>query len=138
MEQSAARPNGVGDLANRLDDAGLVVGRHHRDDCGFAVYRGGNRIRIDSSLAIDTDDLDPMAEPPDESGGLEDGVVLDGCGHHPTRSDQRRPDDGEVVRIGPPSGEHDFERVTGAKGSSDALPSLLDRILGAARHRMDS
>ena len=51
------------DFAPRLDDAGLVVGRHHADQAGtFVGHFGGDPIHVHHAVARDRNQFHPLAK----------------------------------------------------------------------------
>ena len=69
----------LGDLRHRLDDADLVVRRHHADQDRALVHRPRGVGRVDQAIAVDRQVGNLEAELLQVLAAMEDGVVLD-CG----------------------------------------------------------
>jgi hypothetical protein len=112
VEQDAVPASDPGQLADRLDGAGLVVGVHDRRQHRRRCDGGLERLGVDEAMAIDGKGGDPEAVEPVQAvadgeqrrvlGLLGDDVVTaipsrqGGAGH------------GEGVALGPSAGEDDL------------------------------
>ena len=106
----------VDDGVERLDGADLVVHQHHRDDRRRRVERGGQPVEVDDPVHADADVDDVVSLDGEEVGSRQDPLVLERRGHDPApaRAPRRvgRADDGEVVGLRAPRGEHDLRGCT--------------------------
>ena len=118
MKQRAVAPRERGDFADRLDDAGLVVRKHHGDQRRSRI--GGEKpvegIKRDDSVAVDRNRLRRRKH-------LTDRIVLDGGDEDslPVSTEQ-----GKVIRLGTAADEHHTTRIDTAEQPRDFLTRALD------------
>ncbi len=131
----------VGDRAERLDRADLVVHEHHRDDHRVAVERVGEGVQIDDPRPIHTDGANREALLAQPLSRRQDPLVLERGGDDAVTSPRRPTSPGdarnpEVVGFGAATGEHHLPRL-GPQRRRDLLPGLLQRRLGGLRRSVD-
>ena len=134
VEEGAMGLRERGQLGDRLHDPGLVVHPHHRGDGD--VIGGELRLGIGQIDGPARDDgEDPLLRPllGRLMRGDEDRLVLGRGGHHrtlPVRLETPpRPEDGEVVGLGPAGGEADLVGG-GVEALGDPLARLVERRPG--------
>ena len=130
------RPGGAddgADLGERLQDADLVVGGHHRHEHGLVGDRCAQLVELDEPVRVDTKARDPPAFALERLERIEHRLVL---GHH--RHDVvaafaagvRRALDRQVVRLGRAAREYNLarrradERGDFPAGTNDSLVGL--------------
>ena len=108
------------DLRHRLDDADLVMRRHHRDDEGAVGERRFERGERDQAVLGDRQvgDAEPFAlqgraafEHAFVLGQQSDDVVFRRVGGGVLAREMRRALQGKVVGLGRAGGEHDLARI---------------------------
>ena len=133
-------PHDLGDLGERLDDAGLVVHEHHRDDRGAVVEGAGERVEVDRASAVRGDPRDAESLALEAVARAEHRLVLDGGGDDavgaaPLPGGPRRALDREIVGLAPAAGEHDLAGLAAAD-LGHVLPGGLERRLRRPRGRV--
>ena len=130
VEQRAMLVHEARDLGDGLDNADLVVDRHHRHQRRARVERGGKLVEIDKATLRDRQDGEPETFTLQTAAGFQHAFVLGG-----TRDDFVAPGvaprhalDGKVVRFSRARGEDNV-----ARGRTDQRRDLtargLDRVL---------
>ena len=125
-------PHGLDDRGHRLDDAGLVVGRHDRHQGRAGGERAGHASRSSTPCASTGSS---RASAPRAAAAQADSAhrrVLGGRAQHLrlAASTQRRLDhaeDGEVVRLGAARGEDDLPGVTPGNTATSSTASSRSR-----------
>ncbi len=121
-----------GDLVDRLDDPGLVVDEHHRDECGVRVDRAAQRVDVDNAVGMRGDPLDAKALPRQPIDRAEHRLVLDRGGDDPVESrvvltrGAGRALHSEIVGLAAAAGEHDLVRPAPAH-RSNRFAGLFER-----------
>lgn len=104
-----------GQIADRLQGAGFVVGGHHRHQHSVLVQGGGQRGRVQQAVAIHRQHRHPGAVQALQGlAGLEQGGVLGGLGDDVGMRMARGEDraaQGEQVGLRAGGGEHDLVRA---------------------------
>ena len=119
------------DLGQRLDRPDLVVGEHDRDEDDVVGERVGQFGEVDAAIRVDTD-----RDPAKRLDRVQHGVMFDRGADDTTAAASRdRPEDREVVRLGPAAREHHFPGLTSQPGR-DRLARVLERLLGPPRDRV--
>ena len=136
---SAPPSHGDGaDLGERLQDADLVVGGHHRDEHGLVGDRLAQLVEADEAVAVDAEPRDAPALALEPLERIEHRLVL-GCDvTHviaAVAAGVRRALDGEVVRLGRAAGEDDLARRR-ADERGDLGARALDRFLRLPAERV--
>ncbi len=130
MEQRAMPLRDLSDLGHRLDDAGLVVGIHHRYQRRALIAREKPVERVEGDDSIGTDrDRFRRQEP------HADQIVLDCRNEDPLATGAEQ---GEVVGLGAAADEDDALWICITEQSRHGLPGALDglaRRAAAAMHR---
>lgn len=113
VEQQILVFQGPGNFCNRLDDAGLVVDMHDRDQDGFVGYGIDDLIHCKHALAVRPDVSDPDPLGFQVFACRQDGFMLDGRGDDMSAgilSGERSAFDGQIV---------------GFRGAGSEMKSLL-------------
>ena len=130
MEHGAMSPRNRGDLGYRLDNAGLVVGIHHRHQ---------RRARIGAEQPVErVEGDDPLGTDRNDFGGrnrMTDRIVLDCRNEDPLATS---PDQGKVIGFGPTADEDNAAWIHITEQTRDSRPSAFDdlaRRSAAPMHR---
>ena len=123
---AAARAEG-GDVGDGEEDAGLVVGRHERDDGGVGREGGVERGGIEEAVAVGGQAGDAGAVFFEEDRVIEHGGVLDGGGDDMALGGigGEGGEEGGVVALGGAAGEDDLAGG-GAELGGDVAAGFLD------------
>ncbi len=136
----ALGPYGRSDCGNRLNDTRLVVGVHHGHHTRRVVDGSRDVRRIHPAPRVDPDDRGPTAEAFYEVRCFQNGFVFRGSRHHAPHRLTSKCSSGnsEVVGFGAAAGEDDLERPLGAEQDGRSLACLLQGVLGASRHAVET
>jgi len=125
---SHATTDPLGDVRHRLDRAHFVVGHHHRDQNRLGVESPIEFVRIDTPESIDRNLHDLEPELLQIADRVTDRMVFDLRDDDAVTARLAGPGrtlDGQVVRLGPARGEHDFAG-RGAEGTRDLLVGFVE------------
>jgi len=115
-------------LGQRLDRPHLVVGEHDGDDPDAGVEGVAEGVQVDGPRGVDGDGGAAHG-----AAGQQDGMVLDGRAEDGAAGDGMGAEDGQIVRLGPPGGEHDLARLAPERGG-DVVAGVVDGLPGGPGH----
>ena len=126
-----------GDLGERLDDADLVVGEHHRDEARVVAEGVGDFLRIEpagprAAGLLDVEQRHVVAAAGEAGERIEHGLVLGRDADEMVAAAALAlgdAADGEVVALGGAAGEDDFLGV-GADRRGDRFARRVDGVAG--------
>ena len=126
---AAARAEG-GDVGDGEEDAGLVVGRHERDDGGVGREGGVERGGIEEAVAVGGQAGDAGAVFFEEDRVIEHGGMLDGGGDDMALGGigEEGGEEGGVVALGGAAGEDDLAGGGAEQGGDVAAGSFDDAL----------
>ena len=130
----------VSDVLDRLNNAGLVVDVHHRNEVRVGSHGVENGVRVDCTALVGRHECDVEAAPSELRERLEHGVMLDGGGHDvtPLPGGRRQTEDREVVALGRAAREDHVaasavdDRGDLVAGALDGRPRPAAPLMGAA------
>ncbi len=121
------RPDQFGKRLEGLDNAGFVVGQHHRND---ADRLGGFGEKASESSEIDeAGRIDRRHEPAEELNRIQDCVMLDGGTDADSAGIVQGSLNGQIVGLGTAAGENDFARLCTQRLGHD-LPGIIEHPVG--------
>jgi hypothetical protein len=127
----------LSDRLDRLHDARLVVGEHHRDEFRVRTHRGDDRVRRDLPAPRRRDPRHFRPATLELAKRFGDRWMLDGgCDDVGTTGRRHGAEDGRVVRLGSAAGEHDLPRGR-ADERRDRLAGVLEDSPGGLAFPMN-
>jgi hypothetical protein len=123
MQQGAGRTAQRGCRGDRLDRAGLVIGRHQADQRRRTLgEQAAERIEVSDAVAVHRKQQRPRRRGPHR-------IVLGRPDDQPPAAPERM--DRQRIRLGAAGGEHEVGRAP-AEPRGDRLPRLLQALPGGA------
>ena len=144
VEESAGGTREGGDLAHRLQDAGLIIGVHDGDQGGGGAQRAPDVIHANQAVAADGQPGDFrtflfQAFAFQMGAGIEHRGVFDGAGNHVLRPARvsHHAENGQVIGLRSAAGEDNFAGVA-ANARGELTARVFEALLGGLAEMMDT